>query len=189
MITKKYKAYSSVVERTAHNGFVVGSNPTKLIFYFINFMKLNSKIYKINKTKNLTKTNSLFFIYNGTNQKATDWIKAEQKLINVNFKYYKIFNKIALKTFDNSILKNSKFTINSITFFIKPSLNDITFKKHILINNFELLLLRLLAVKLNNKIYSIKQLNKTCSVIYKNNKILFYQFIVTNLKIHFTKKI
>ena len=27
----KNKAYSSVVERTAHNGFVVGSNPTKLI--------------------------------------------------------------------------------------------------------------------------------------------------------------
>ena len=26
---KIYKAYSSEVERTAHNGFVVGSNPTK----------------------------------------------------------------------------------------------------------------------------------------------------------------
>lgn len=26
---RKVKAYSSVVERTAHNGFVVGSNPTK----------------------------------------------------------------------------------------------------------------------------------------------------------------
>lgn len=178
-----------MVERTAHNGFVVGSNPTKPIFYFINFMKLNSKIYKINKTKNLTKTNSLFFIYNGINQKATDWINTEQKLMNINFKYYKIFNKIALKTFDNSILKNSKFTINSITFFIKPSLKDIILKKHILINNFESLLFKLLAIKLNNKIYSIKQLNKTYSMIYKNNKILLYQFMITNLKIHFIKKI
>ena len=26
------KAYSSVVERTAHNGFVVGSNPARPIF-------------------------------------------------------------------------------------------------------------------------------------------------------------
>jgi hypothetical protein len=177
-----------VVERTAHNGFVVGSNPTKLIFYFINFMKLNSKIYKINKTKNLTKTNSLFFIYNGINQKATDWINVEQKLININFKYYKVFNKVALKTFENSIFKNSKFTINSTTFFIKPSLNDINLKKHILINNFESLLFKLLAIKLNNKIYSIKQLNKTYSMTYKNNKILLYQFMITNLKIHFIKK-
>ena len=55
-------------------------------------MKLNSKIYKINKTKNLTKTNSLFFIYNGTNQKATDWINAEQKLININLVFNSQFN-------------------------------------------------------------------------------------------------
>lgn len=29
-----YKAYSSGVERTAHNGLVVGSNPTKLNLIF-----------------------------------------------------------------------------------------------------------------------------------------------------------
>lgn len=29
-IIKNLKAYSSEVERTAHNGFVVGSSPTKL---------------------------------------------------------------------------------------------------------------------------------------------------------------
>ena len=29
-----YKAYSSVVERAAHNGFVVGSNPTRPMIYY-----------------------------------------------------------------------------------------------------------------------------------------------------------
>lgn len=151
-------------------------------------MKLNSKTYKTNKTKNFIKTNNFFFIYNGTNRKATDWISTEQELINVNCGYYKIFNKIASKTCGNSTLKNFKSTINSITFFIKPSLNSAVIKKHILINNFESLLFKLLAVKLNNKVYSAKQLNKIYTMAYKDNKILLYQFGIANLKIQLSQK-
>ena len=39
------KAYSSVVERSAHNGFVVGSNPAGPILVF--FKKLTIKLYKV----------------------------------------------------------------------------------------------------------------------------------------------
>jgi endo-1,4-beta-mannosidase len=151
-------------------------------------MKLNSKTYKTNKTKNFIKTNGFFFIFNGTNRKATDWIVTEQELINVHFEYYKIFNKIASKTFINSKFKNFKSTINSITFFINPSLNNTTLKKHVLINNFESLLFKLLAIKLNNKIYSAKQLNKLYVMTYRDNKILLYQFGIANLKIHLSQK-
>jgi len=73
-------------------------------------MKLNSKTYKTNKTKNFIKNKSLFFIFNGANQKTTDWIAIEQELTNVHFEYYKIFNKIASKTLTNSTFKNFKST-------------------------------------------------------------------------------
>jgi len=152
-------------------------------------MKFNSKAYKTNKTKNIIKTNNLFFIYNGTNKKAKDWIVTEQELKNINFEYYNIFNKIASKTFSNSIFKNFKSLLNGLTFFIKPSQTMTTLKKQILLKNFEILLFKLLALKLNNKIYSIKHLNKIYSMNYKNNKILLYQFGVTNLKIHLHKNI
>jgi hypothetical protein len=151
-------------------------------------MKLNSKIYKTKKTKNFVKTNDIFFIYTGTNKKATDWIIIEQELINVNFEYYKIFNRVTLKILENSTIKNFKSTVNSITFFIKPHFNNASLKKHILINNFELLLFKLLAIKLNNKIYSVKQLNKVYSMNYKDNKILLYQFGIANLKIQLSQK-
>jgi hypothetical protein len=64
-----------VVERTAHNGLVVGSNPTKPnknIIITKNHMKLNIKNYKINKTKNYIKNHNLFFFINGINLKSSE---------------------------------------------------------------------------------------------------------------------
>ena len=152
-------------------------------------MKLDSKTYKMNKTKNFIKNNSLFFIYNGSNKKATDWTQTEQKLINVPCEYYKIFNKIASNIFDNSTFKNFKSTINGITFFIKPALNNEIIKKRVFLTDLKFLLFKLLAVKLNNRIYSIKQLNKTYSMSYRHNKILLYQFGIVNLKAHLQKNL
>ena len=43
------KAYSSVVERTAHNGFVVGSNPTKPILILFEW-SLTPKITRFSKS-------------------------------------------------------------------------------------------------------------------------------------------
>ena len=77
-------------------------------------MKLTSKTYKTNKTKNIIKTTSLLFIYNGISRKAANWITTEQELKNINFKYYNIFNKITSKTLNSSILKNFKFLILTI---------------------------------------------------------------------------
>jgi hypothetical protein len=152
-------------------------------------MKLNSKVYKTNKTKNIIKTKSLFFFFNGTNRNAADWITTEREIKNIYFQYYKIFNKIASKIFYNSTFRNFKSVINGITFFIRPSSKNIVIKKHILLNNFESLLFKLTAIKLNNKIYSVKQLNKTYSINYKDSKLLLYQFGIVNLKMHLYKKI
>jgi hypothetical protein len=151
-------------------------------------MQLNSKIYKTIKTKNFIKTTSLFFFFNSNNKKAIDWINNEKELKNLNFQYYKIFNRIASKTFCNSTFKNIESTINGILFFIKPTTsNNSKIKKQIIFNNFELLMFKLIAVKLNNKIYSVKQIKNNYSLNYKDNKMLLYQFGIVNLKIHLSK--
>lgn len=104
----------------------------------------------------------------------------EQGLKNINFNYYKIFNRTAKKTLKNSIYKNIKPTINSITFLIKPKIKQLV--KKILITNFEPLLFNMLAIKINNKIYEPTQLKNSYSLNYSDNKILIFQFGVTHLK-------
>jgi hypothetical protein len=150
-------------------------------------MKFTTKEYKITKTKSYIQTSNLFFFFNGINRNSNDWIIIEQKLKNINFEYYKIFNKTSKKTLENSIYKNVIPTINSITFLIKLRSNTKELSKQILLNNFEPLLFTLLAVKLNNKIYSTTQLKALPSLNYSENKLLLFQFSITNLKT-FVKK-
>lgn len=150
-------------------------------------MKFPSKNYQTIKIKKYFKKNSLFFFVHGTNQNVNNWIKIEQELTKINFNYYKIFNKTALKTLNNSIYINTTTFINGTTFLIKPFGNS--FSKSILLNNFEPLLFTILAVKFNNKIYGMNQLKYVNSLNFKNNLQLFYQFRLTNLKFGFKIKL
>ena len=148
-------------------------------------MDFTTKEYKIQKTKSYVQSNNLFFFFNGINRSSTDWIIVEQSLKNINFDYYKIFNQTSKKTLDNSIYKNITPTINSIIFLMKPISSSKELAKPVLLNSFEPLLFTLLAVKLNNKIYSHYQLKNTYSLNYKDNKLLLFQFGITNLKVFF----
>jgi len=151
-------------------------------------VEFTSKKYKIIKTKNYIKLNSLFIFFNGINQNSNDWILIEQNLKKINFNYYKIFNKTSKKALTNSVFVNMNALINSITFLLKPISikNEIT--KQTLLNSFEPLLFTLLSIKLNNKIYSKAQLKNLFSFNYTDNKLLFFQFKITNTKIIFKKK-
>lgn len=104
----------------------------------------------------------------------------EQGLKNINFNYYKIFNRTTKKTLQNSIYKIIKPTVNSITFMIKPRIKKLF--KQILITSFEPLLFNMLAIKINNKIYQTIQLKMSCSLNYTDNKLLIFQYGVTHLK-------
>jgi len=149
-------------------------------------MKLNTKDYKTTITKNYIKTNNLFILFNGVNRKSSDWIATEQNLKNIGFKYYKVFNKTARKTLNESIYKKYQTAVNGITFFMKPASNIKPITKYVLLNSFEPLLFTILALKLNNKIYSVKQLKNIYSFKYKENKLLLYQFKITNIKFYLT---
>ena len=143
-------------------------------------MEITSKNYKIIKTKNYIKKNNLFLFFSGIHRNSNDWILVEQSLKNINFNYYKIFNRTAKKLLNNSIYKTIKPAINSITFVIKPKTKQVS--KQILTASFEPLLFNMLAIKLNNKIYQTTQLKNTYSLNYKDNKILVFKFAITNLK-------
>lgn len=172
-----------MAERTAHNGFDVGSTPTKPSY---KFMELTAKSYKTNKIKNYIKTNHIFFLFNGNVLKSYNWIDTEQNLKDMQFEYHKILNKASIKTLDKSIYTQIKTTINGITFFIKPNLKVKSLSKQLIINNFEQLLFSLIAIKLNNKIYSNKQLKNNYSLTYQTNKLLLSQFVITKLKCYYT---
>ena len=146
-------------------------------------MKLNSRDYQISKAKKYFNETPLFFFFNGIN--SNTWITIEQSLSNLNFNYYKIFNKTTTKILKNSIYTSITPSIKGITFFIKPTKHSKTLTKRVILDNFESLLFVLLAVKFNNKIYSTKQLKNLNSFEYKENKLALYQFGLTNLKFYF----
>jgi hypothetical protein len=143
-------------------------------------MKFTSKNYKIIKTKDYMKKNNLFFFFGGVNRNSNDWILVEQSLKNMNFNYYKIFNKTTKKTLTDSIFNTIKPAINGIKFLIKPKTKQIS--KQILMTSFEPLLFNMLAIKLNNKIYQATQLKNSYSLNYKDSKLLICQFGIVNLK-------
>ena len=172
------QAYSSVVEHTAHNGFVVGSIPTRPK------MKFSAKDYATSKTKKYIKTNSLFFFFHGVNQNYKDWLITEQNLKSINFSYYKVFNKKTNEALKNSIFKTIQSIIKSITFLIKPIYKCKQISKKTLLNNFEPLLFVMLIIKLNNKIYKINQIKTINSFNYDKNKLILFQFNVSNSKIN-----
>lgn len=150
-------------------------------------MEFSSKEYHIQKTKNYITKNNLFFFFNGINRKSNNWIVSEQELKKMFFSYYKILNKISKKTLNNSIYLNSSSLINSVTFLLKTTLNNKKLTKQVLLKNFESLLFILLAIKINNKIYSKNQLINNFSFNYKENKLLLFQFSLTNTKIILNK--
>ena len=146
-------------------------------------MDLTTKKFKIEKTKNLIKHNNLFIFLNGINRNSNDWILIEQELKKINFNYYKIFNKTSKKTLNNSIFLNTSSLINSMTFLLKPLVAEQEINKNILLNKIETLIFSLLAIKVNNKIYSKTKLKNLVSLNYKNNKLLLYKFLISNTKV------
>jgi hypothetical protein len=148
-------------------------------------MDFTAKQYKTEKTKNFIKQNNLFIFFNGVNRNSNEWVIIEQELKKVNFNSYKIFNKTSKTTLNNSIFLNTSSLVNSMTFLLKPLINTKEINKNIIVNKFETLIFALLAIKINNKIYTKSQIKNLLTLNYKDNKLLLYKFLITNTKIIF----
>jgi hypothetical protein len=145
-------------------------------------MKLTIKDYKTLKIKEHLKKEDLLLFYNGVNKNSFDLLLTKQKLRTICLNYHKIFNQTTIEVLENSVYKNIKPTIEGATFLVKPATNCMLLTKSILLNSFESSLFNMLTIKLNNKIYSLKQLKGSNSLNYTENMLLIFQFRVSNLK-------
>ena len=168
-----------MVERIAHNGFVVGSNPAKLKKF--NSMKLKIKNYKYLKVKKYFKNSNFFLIYNGTNVKK--FIKTDQKLKKLNLEYYKVYNTLTKKALNKSIYRNFKPLINGLSIVLKLNKNftNLTFKDFLDLDDS----LKLVGLKINNKIYTVSTINSSTEFNYKNNNLAFLRFLKVCLKVSY----
>ena len=144
-------------------------------------MKLTLKDYKTFNTKQYIKSTNLFFFFNSINQNSKDSIETKQKLKNINFNYYKIFNKTSTRILKGSIFKNVIPLINGETYFVKYTVKK-PLSKRILFKNFENLMFIFLASKINNKFYFSNQLQNVNILNYYKSNLLLCQFLISNLK-------
>jgi hypothetical protein len=162
-----------MVERTAHNGFVVGSIPTKL-----KFMELKLKNYKRIKIKKILKKIKMIFLFHSINENSKKWTLIEQNLFKNKFNYYKMN-----KSLSNLILKDSIF-FNLVKLINGPILAlhlNFFFEKKNLVkkifdtnNNSNLYMLCLI---FKNKFYHIKSLFNMIKFKFKYNiKFLIFFF-------------
>lgn len=138
-------------------------------------MKFTIKTHKFLKIKNYFKTSHFFFISNSITPKNN--ILITQKLKKLNLKSCKFDNNLVKFAFRNSIYSNYLPIIKSL---IKLILYNPTINIKALLNLTEL---TLIGLKLNNKLYSIKQINlpikfnyiKNCNILMKLVKIILKQ--------------
>ena len=145
-------------------------------------MLLKKKDYETLKIKTYLKNEKLIFFFNGVNRNSKKILNAEQNLKALGYCSYKVLNKITLKTLNNSVHLNTKPLFNGLNFFIKPFKKSYKLKKSIFQKDFEPLFFSVIAIKINNKVYSKTQIKSLHSIKYNENKLTLYQFLNTNLK-------
>lgn len=167
-----------MVERTAHNGSVVGSNPARLIY----FMELNFKDYKYSQLKKKLKVNQLLLIFNVVYTKNN---KTDNSRVFKNINLFKVSNKILKRLFTNSIYFNYRFLINN--FIMLATVPSVLNLKELIKANYKVVLLGL---KFQKKFYTKRQLQNIVTVNFNDSMKLFMnelKFCIKFLSIKFRK--
>jgi hypothetical protein len=146
-------------------------------------MDFSLKIYQRLKIKYYLKTINFFFFFHGAFLNSESWIKIEQTLVNNKLKYYKVFNTLMVKTLTCSIFKNLTTLLHGPIILISSHDETLTLKKLKNINP----LINLLCLKLNNKIYSKKQIKNIKKLSYIDNVFIFHKSMKTLVKMPYYK--
>ena len=142
-------------------------------------MDYNLKKYKVLKFKNYLKNCSFLLIFHSSKISSKDYIKIEQTFKKLKLKNYKILNGISSKTLKNSIYIKYYNLISGLMLFIKPSFKSTSIKLIELKKDLKFLLL---TVKLNNKMYSVSQINSIKEFSYKKNIFDLYKLLAKTKK-------
>ena len=146
-------------------------------------MDFDLKTYKHLKIRYYFKAVNCFFFFHGTSLKNENWIKIEQILVAHKLKYFRIFNKIMIKTLKSSIFKNLIVLIHGPIILLNGNNADLTLKD---LENISPLI-SLLGFRLNNKIYSRKQIKNLKKVSYIENVFGVYSAMKVFTKIPYYK--
>ena len=160
-----------MVERAAHNGFVVGSNPTEPKY----LVKFSIKTYKLSKIENQFKHNHFFFVCNTTTTKNN--IETTQKLKKLNLQPYGLYKTLTRRVFLDSIYVNHMFLINGLVMLVIPE-TTLTSTTLLQLND----IVTVVGVKINSKIYSITQLNSLTKFKYNEDCVNLIQTLRASLK-------
>ena len=128
-------------------------------------MKINSKNYNKYLAKELLNSKKIILLCNFPLKNKELWLKTEQLLKKNNCPFFRIKNKILIKSLNDNLFFNLKGLVNGPILFLK--LDDIkSFSK--LKKIFPIYLL-----KASDKLYVSKQISKINTLDFKSNAGLF----------------
>jgi len=136
-------------------------------------MNFNLKIYKHFQIKRYFKAIHFFCFFHGTSLSNENWIKIEQSFVNHELTYFRIFNKLMVNTLKKSIFNNLVVLVHGPMLLLNNKNSKLTFKELDNLNP----LINFLGFRLNNKIYSKKQVKNLRKISYIKNVTIFHNSI------------
>lgn len=149
----------------------------------MDYNKKALKKYQTIKINSHVKTNTFLFFFLSNKSKNINWKKNEQMLKKLKLTYYKTINKIVLKELKNSIYKNFTPLISGVILLVTTHSKQ--FEKFEQIKNTLQKDFSLVSLKLNNKIYSVNEVNQISRFSYNKSLFIFYQSLEKYSKINF----
>lgn len=150
-------------------------------------MHYTLKSYQVLRLKSYFKNKSLFIVFHCAKLSLKEWVQIEQKLKLLKLNYYKPLNKVTVNELEKSIYGNYKFMMNGFILFLSydcRSCFDLVHNLNYIQLNLKPLLIKV-SLKLNNKIYSPKQLAKFHKIVYKDNVLQFCKVLNQSLKMSY----
>lgn len=141
-------------------------------------MDFNLKTYKHFKTKHYLNAINYFYFFHGISLTNKNWVKVEQILKTHKLNYYRILNKLMIKTLKYSIFKNLITLIHGPIILLNSENNNLIFREVNEINSW----ISLLSLRLNNRIYSKRQIRGLNNIFYFETISKLYNSIKTFTK-------
>ena len=146
-------------------------------------MDFNLKTYKRLKIEHYFKAINFFFFFHGTSLNSENWVKIEQVLTDQDIKYFRIYNTLMVKTLNDSVFKHLTSLVHGPIILLNTNNSKLTLKKLEEVNP----LISLLCLKINNKIYSKKQIKNLKKLSYTENVYTLYKSLQTFIKMPYCK--